>query len=247
MTGKTMIITAIAAGVIVAGVVAAFAMSSDSSVPATTTTKPAGTQSVEQITTLLMSPSVAGAPALGSGNATVTIVEFGDYQCTWCMRFHEGTKDQLMTSFVDTGKIRFLFKDYPINDLSDRASSLAAEGSYCAADQGKYWEYHNEVYSIVAYLYNNKIEGENSGYMTKDFIKQSAESVGVSDMKAFSDCLDSGKYAKVVRDNYNLARSIGLDATPSFIVLTEGETPKLLRGAHPYSTFEKVINEAYTS
>ena len=66
-------------------------------------------------------------------------------------------------------------------------------------------------------------------------------------MSAFSDCLDSAKYAGVVRENYNLARSIGLDATPSFIVLTEGETPKLLRGAHPYSTFEKVINEAYAS
>ncbi len=243
MASKTVIITAIVAGLIVAGIATAFAISSGNSVPATTTDKPASSQSAEQITTLLMSPSVAGAPALGSDNATITIVEFGDYQCTWCTRFHEATKGQLMANYVDTGKVRFLFKDYPINDLSDRASSLAAEGSYCAADQGKYWEYHDKVYSTVAYLYNNHIEGENSGYMTKDFIKQSAESVGVSDMKAFSDCLDSGKYTEVVRDNYNLARSIGLNATPSFIFLAEGETPKLLSGAHPYSTFEKIINE----
>jgi protein-disulfide isomerase len=59
---------------------------------------------------------------------------------------------------VDTGKVRFLSKDYPINDLSDRASLIAAEASYCAADQGKYWEYHDKVYSTIGYLYNNHLE-----------------------------------------------------------------------------------------
>lgn len=238
MASKTVIIAAIAAGIIVAGIATAFAVSSGAA-PATTTDKQAATQSAEQITTQLMSPSVGGAPALGSNDAKVTIVEFGDYQCTWCYRWHQGTKDTLVADYVDTGKVRFLFKDYPINDLSDRASSLAAEASYCAADQNKYWEYHDEVYG--------NWEGENTGWVTRTSLEQFAEDAGVPDTSAFSDCLDSGKYAGVVRDNYNLARSIGLDATPSFIVLTEGETPKLLRGAHPYSTFENVINEAYAS
>jgi protein-disulfide isomerase len=169
----------------------------------------------------------------------VTIVEFGDYQCTWCYRWHEGTKDSLIADYVDTGKVRFLFKDFPINDLSDRASSLAAEASYCAGDQDRYWKYHDEVYS--------NWDGENTGWVTRASLEQFAEDAGVSDMSAFSDCLDSGKHSDVVGDNYDLARSIGLDATPSFIVLTEGETPKLLRGAHPYSTFENVINGAYAS
>ncbi len=66
-------------------------------------------------------------------------------------------------------------------------------------------------------------------------------------MDEFSECLDSGMYEGTVRANYNLARSVGLDATPSFIVLVDGETPQLMRGAHPYSTFERVINEAYES
>lgn len=235
-----MIIGAIAAGIIAVGIVAAIVVSSSSAVPATVTDDtPAATKSADQITMQLMSPSIPSAPALGSDDALVTIVEFGDYQCTWCYRWHEGTKDTLVADYVDTGKVRFLFKDFPINDLSDRASSLAAEASYCAADQGTYWEYHDEVY--------DNWNGENTGWVTRASLKQFAEDAGVPDISAFSDCLDSGKHTGVVRDNYNLAISIGLDATPSFIVLTEGETPKLLRGAHPYSTFENVINEAYAS
>jgi protein-disulfide isomerase len=179
------------------------------------------------------------APALGNDNARVTIVEFGDYQCTWCYRWHESTKDMLVADYVDTGKVRFMFKDFPINDLSDRASSLAAEASYCAADQGKYWEYHDEVYS--------NWEGENTGWVSRASLERFAEDAGVSDMDEFSECLDSGMYESTVRANYNLARSVGLDATPSFIVLVDGETPQLMRGAHPYSTFERVINEAYES
>lgn len=234
-----MIIAAIVIGISVAGIAAALMVSS-SGVPATVSNeKSAPTQSAEQITTQLLSPSVASAPALGSNDAKVTIVEFGDYQCTWCHRWHEGTKDTLIADYVNTGKVRFLFKDFPINDLSDRASSLAAEASYCAADQGKYWEYHDEVY--------NNWEGENTGWVTRASLEQFAKDAGVTDISAFSDCLDSGKFTSVVRDNYNLARSIGLDATPSFIVLIQGETPQLMRGAHPYSTFERVINEAYAS
>jgi len=227
-----MIIAAVGAGVFIAGVTAAFAGS-----PGIAPAKQAN--SAEQITARLMSPSVASALALGNEDARVTIIEFGDYQCTWCYRWHEGTKDTLLADYVDTGKVRFLFKDFPINDLTDRASSLAAEGSYCAADQGKYWEYHDEVYS--------NWDGENTGWVTKDSIKQFAQNAGVSGMDTFSDCLDSGKYTGTVRSNYNLAVSIGLKATPSFVVLTDGGQPKLIEGAHPYPTFERVINEAYAS
>ncbi|HEY7505980.1 MAG TPA: thioredoxin domain-containing protein [Nitrososphaera sp.] len=229
MISKTLLIVAIVAGVIVAGVTAAIAIPANG---------PANNQD-GQIRKQLMSPTIASASALGSNDAKVTIVEFGDYQCTWCYRWHEGTKDTLVADYVDTGKVRFLFKDYPINDLSDRASSLAAEGSYCAADQGKYWEYHDTVYS--------NWDGENTGWVTRASIERFAEEAGVSDMGTFSDCLDSGKYGNTVRANYNLARTVGLDATPSFIVLIDEETPQLIRGAHPYSTFERVINEAYVS
>lgn len=238
MAKKTAMFALVAIGVLIAGGAAAVFMSGNAStVPATTIDKTAGDKSTEQIMTQLLSPSMENAPALGSGDAKVTIVEFGDYQCTWCHRWHESTKGDIMANYVDTGQVSFLFKDYPINDLSDRASSKAAEASYCAADQGKYWEYHDVLYSSW--------EGENTGWVTRDSLGQFAKDAGVSDMDAFSKCLDSGQYSSLVKDNYNLARSIGLDATPSFIVIADGQTPKLLRGAHPYSTFEGVIKDMW--
>src|SRR5919197_1425375 len=100
MKSKSLIVAAIAAIAIVAGIAAAITMSSGSLAP---TADKASGQRAQQITAKLLSPSIPGAPALGDDGAKVTIVEFGDYQCTWCMRFHEATKEQLMDNFVETG------------------------------------------------------------------------------------------------------------------------------------------------
>lgn len=235
------VIAIVAVGLVAAGV-AAFALSTQASGNATEMKSSDSTQKnvsdeAQQIISRLTA-STQNAPALGNDDAKVTVVEFGDYQCTWCHRWHESTKDTLVQDYVETGKVRFLFKDFPINDLSDRASSMAAEAAYCAGDQDKYWEYHDELYV--------KWEGENTGWVTKDSLRQFADNVGL-DQGAFSECLDSGKHSDLVRENYNLAVAIGLDATPSFIILSGDDEPKLLRGAHPYSTFEQVINAAYAS
>ncbi len=236
-----MTVALVASVIVIAGVATLFFSSSATS-NSNLLEAGAGAQNTDKragdIMTMLLSPTTEDAPALGSDSAKVTIVEFGDYQCTWCHRWHESTKDTLLANYVETGKARFLFKDFPINDLSDRASSLAAEASYCAADQGKYWEYHDELYA--------NWNGENTGWVTKASLNAFAANVGIQG-ESFSECLDSGRHSELVRQNYNLAVAIGLDATPSFIVLYEGETPKLLRGAHPYSTFQQVIDEAYAS
>jgi protein-disulfide isomerase len=235
------VIGIVVVGLVAAGV-AAFALSSQGSGNATEMKSTDSTQNnvgseAQQIVARLIA-STENAPALGSDDAKVTVVEFGDYQCTWCHRWHESTKDTLVQDYVDTGKVRFLFKDFPINDLSDRASSMAAEASYCAGDQGKYWEYHDELYV--------KWEGENTGWVTTDSLRQFADNVGLEQAE-FSECLDSGKHRDLVRENYNLAVAIGLNATPSFIILSGDDDPKLLRGAHPYSTFERVIDDSYAS
>ena len=235
------VIAIVAVGLVAAGV-GAFALSSQGSGNATEM-KSAGSNQEDvgneaQKIVARLTLSTENAPALGNDDAKVTVVEFGDYQCTWCHRWHESTKDTLVQDYVETGKVRFLFKDFPINDLSDRASSMAAEASYCAGDQDKYWEYHDELYV--------KWEGENTGWVTKDSLRQFADNVGL-EQEAFSECLDSGKHSDLVRENYNLAVAIGLNATPSFIILSGDDDPKLLRGAHPYSTFEQVIDAAYAS
>ena len=236
---KKILIAAVVAGVVVAGG-AAFLFTST---PINATESKSGNVNADpnasrnqEIISMLKTVTMAGAPALGSADAKVTIVEFGDYQCTWCYRWHGSTKDSVIADFVDTGKVRFLFKDFPINDHADRASSLAAEASYCAADQGRYWDYHDELYV--------NWDGENTGWVTKESLRQFASNIGL-DSGEFSECLDSGRHGGLVKQNYNLAVAAGLSATPSFIVLVDGETPKLIRGAHPYATFQQVIDPVY--
>jgi protein-disulfide isomerase len=102
-------------------------------------------QNATQLIQKLSTPVISNASALGSSDAPVTLIEFGDYQCAACYEFHADTKDLILTNLVKTGKVKFLFRDFPILDLpTDRASSLASEASYCSADQGKYWQYHDK-------------------------------------------------------------------------------------------------------
>ena len=195
----------------------------------------------------LSNPAYANLTALGKDNAKVIMVEFGDYQCQYCKRFHSNTKDSIITNFVNTGKLRFLFKDFTINDKpGDKASTLSAEASYCAADQGKYWQYHDEIYK------NSK--GENVAWVTKDMLKQFASNVNISDMKTFSSCLDSNRHADVIAGNNNLANNLGLQATPTFILLSTNDKPQqypqqpiAIEGAQPYSVFEQIIEKIYSS
>ena len=84
-----------------------------------------------------------GSPIMGDSNAPITILEWGDYQCTFCYKFHQNTLDTINDDFIKTGKVKLVFKDFPLNGPD---SILAAEAAYCAEDQEKYWQYHNELY-----------------------------------------------------------------------------------------------------
>ena len=185
-----------------------------------------------------LAPTTPGAYALGSDpEVNITIVEFGDYQCNSCDRFHEATKDQLMSDIVNAGKAKFIFKDYNINDYilkPTRGSTFASEAAYCAGEQGKFWQYHDELYD------NQKEEGIE--WVSTDSLKQFAANVGVANMDDFNECLGSHKYAGKIKDNYDLAQKLGLNATPTFLIIAEGKEPVKLVGAHPYSSFESVLN-----
>jgi protein-disulfide isomerase len=187
---------------------------------------------VKQIT----QPVIQNASALGSDSANITIVEFGDYKCQYCARFHRETSNQIMDNYVNTGQAKFLFKDFVINDRAfDKGSTLASRASYCAADQGKYWQYHDEVYS--------NSEGENSGWVTKNSLMEFAKNVQIPDLMKFSECLDSQKYNDVVTQNNQLAKSLGIDSTPTFLLVTQGQEPVGIEGAQPYDSFEEAISQ----
>jgi protein-disulfide isomerase len=192
------------------------------------------TQKEARLTTLLLTPSIPNAQALGNESAKITLVEFGDYQCTFCKRFHVNTRELVINNFVDTGKVRFLFKDYPINDISPtNSSTLAAEASYCAADQYRYWEYHNELY--------DNWRGENTGWISPESLLVFAKNSGIGNVSQFSNCVGSHKYSTLVQRNYDLAVSLRLTSTPSFVILSEFKSPMVIVGSQPFQTFDYMI------
>jgi protein-disulfide isomerase len=232
---KAIVVGVVLAVVIIGGSAIAF-------LPVPQNNPKASTQSNEfdDIFKKLTRPVIQNASALGSNTANITIVEFGDYKCQYCARFHRETKSQLIDNFVDTGQVKFMFKDFVVNDRPlDKQSTLTARASYCAADQGKYWQYHDEVFD------NSK--GEDVGWVTKEILNQFAQNVQVPDLMKFSECVDSQKYNDVVAQNNELARSLGVSATPTFLIIKQGRQPEGIEGAQPYNSFQEVISQLQKS
>ncbi len=170
-----------------------------------------------------------GSPMLGDPNAKITIVEWGDYQCTYCHLFHENTKDQIIQQYVNTGKVNFVFRDFPLNGPD---SVFAAEAAYCAGDQGKYWQYHDELY--------NNWGGERTGWVNQKSLDQFATDTGL-DLNQFDKCLIDKKYENKVLENQKFGQEIGIDATPSFIIF-DGSKATKVEGAQPFSIFQQVLD-----
>ena len=188
---------------------------------------PNETKPDEKITTQAL--ILNGSPMMGNPNAPITIVEWGDYQCTFCHKFHQSSKDTLIEEYVNTGKINFLFRDFPLNGPD---SVLAAQASYCADDQGKYWEYHDEIYKNWA--------GERTGWVTRQSLDQFANTVRL-DLVQFNKCIDDKKYQQRVLENEKFGVKIGIKATPTFLIFNTGKIAKI-EGNQPFSVFRQVID-----
>ena len=171
-----------------------------------------------------------GSPVLGSENAPITIVEFGDYQCEACYHWFHNTRADIIDNYIETGKAKLVFVDLP---FLGRDSIAAAQATYCAEDQGKYWDYHN-------ILYNFQEEIDN-GWASKDRLVAFAFNLEMN-LEEFSDCMDTSKYSKRVKANYDEAVKQGAGGTPTFIIITPDGVTKKIEGPQPYSAFLKVIN-----
>ena len=170
-----------------------------------------------------------GSPSLGSESASITIVEFGDYQCEACYYWFHNTRVSLIDNYIETGKAKLVFVDLP---FLGRDSPKAAQASYCAEDQGKYWEYHE-----ILYIFQ---EGENSGWADRDRLNSFAFSLDMN-MDEFNDCMDYSKYAKRVQANYDQAVKNGVQGTPTFIIISQDGTTEKFAGPQPYSVFAAII------
>ncbi len=212
MVGKQILIVPIIIGVLVGGFLAFFPE----------------TQSSEVLTESVLIEG--GSPIMGNPNALITILEWGDYQCTFCYKFHQNTLDVIKEDFIKTGKVKLVFKDYPLNGPD---SILAAEASYCAKDQEKYWQYHDELYKNWA--------GEKTGWVTRESLNEFATTINLN-LTEFNECLNEGKYQKKVNALYEFGKEIGIDATPSFLVFNDQEIIKI-RGNQPLEVFLKTFDE----
>lgn len=170
-----------------------------------------------------------GSPIMGNSNAPITILEWGDYQCTFCYKFHQNTLNTIQEGFINTGKVRLVFKDFPLNGQD---SLLAAEASYCAEDQEKYWQYHDELYDNWG--------GERTGWVTRESLENFANTVNL-DLNEFNKCLDDHKYQNKVKITHEFGKEIGIDATPSFLVFN-GEKIIKIRGNQPLEVFLKTFD-----
>ena len=173
---------------------------------------------------------IQGATILGNPNAEITIVEFGDYQCTFCYKFHDETMDKINQEYIKTANVNFIYKDFPLNG---EQSILASEASYCAQKQNKFWEYHDMLY--------NNWGGENTGWITKNVLHGFARDVGLN-LDEFSQCLENSEYRQKVLDNEQFAREIGINATPSFLIFNDSELYRII-GAQPFDRFEQAFQE----
>ena len=171
-----------------------------------------------------------GSPIMGNIDAPITILEWGDYQCTYCYKFHQNTLNIINEEFIKTGKVKIIFKDFPLNGPD---SKLAAEASYCAHDQQKYWEYHDELYKNWG--------GERTGWITREALTKFAQSTELN-IEEFNKCLDVHKYQNKVDSIHNFGKEIGIDATPTFLVFNDEKIIKI-RGNQPLEVFLKTFDE----
>ena len=175
-----------------------------------------------------------GSTILGNPDAKITIVEFGDYQCTFCYKFHDETMKKIDQAYIKTENVNFVYRDFPLNGPQ---SILASEASYCAQKQNKFWEYHDTLY--------NNWGGENTGWITKNVLLGFANDVKL-DLDSFSQCLENSEFKQKVLDNEQFAREIGIDATPSFLIFNDSELYRII-GAQPFEKFEQALQELGTS
>jgi len=172
-----------------------------------------------------------GSPLLGSPDAPITIVEYGDYQCSNCKRFATQVKPLIIENYINTGKVKLVFKDFTIYGNDSVNGAIAA---HCASEQNKFWEMHD-------FMYQNQ-KAVNSGWLSVDSIKKFASGIGL-DMQQFNTCFDSKRYAQQVTENFNDGKSAGVKGTPTFIIINSGGLTVTVPGAQPFNTFKQVLDK----
>lgn len=173
--------------------------------------------------------SIDDDAVLGDKNAKVTIIEFSDYQCPFCRTFWKETLFQIKSEYINTGKVKFVYRDYPLS--FHPMANPSAQAAECADDQGRYWDMHDKMFS------EQDKKGQGTISYTIEDIKRWASEIGL-DRSKFNQCLDSGKYKAEVEKDFNDGSASGVSGTPSVFI-----NGRLVVGAQPFAAFKAIIDE----
>jgi protein-disulfide isomerase len=180
---------------------------------------------------------IASEPVKGRGTAKVAVIEFSDYQCPFCSRYTKDALPQIRTEYIDTGKIKYVFRDLPLS--FHKQAFKAAEAAHCAGVQGKFWEMHDTLF-------------QNQTALAPEQLATHAKTVGVDDVQ-FQQCLDSARFAADINKDIADAGAAGITGTPTFLVgvIQPGDgrvkVLKKLVGAKPYAEFKAAIDAALSA
>ena len=170
------------------------------------------------------------SPILGNPNAPITMVEFGDYQCTFCSKFFHETENTIVTNYIKTGKVKILFKDFII---LGQDSVNAANAAHCANDQKLFWEYHSMLY--------NNWDGEDTGWANLEHLHEFANTLGLN-MDIFSSCMSDLKWNELVNLSSIDGQKLGVTGTPTFFVIDQNNDVIKITGAQRYDVFKQVFD-----
>jgi protein-disulfide isomerase len=174
-----------------------------------------------------------GSPIIGNPAAPVTLIEFGDFQCEFCARFAKVTEPDVNATYIQTGKANMVFKHFV---TLGEDSITAAIASQCANEQGQFWNFYKSAYENQGQ--------EDSGWANMENMKKFASQIPGLDKQKFDSCMDSQKYKSLVDNDMSLGVSLGMQGTPSFIIVkNDGSKPETLPGAQPFPSFQSIIDK----
>ena len=186
----------------------------------------------------LVQISLDDDPIKGDPDAPVTIVEFSDFQCPFCSRFYQQTLPQLEENYIDTGKVKLVYRDMPLDSLHSNArpAHIAAE---CADEQGGFWDYHDILFES-----QGQWQRLSSSELSSTFVEYASDLK--MDTASFESCLNSPEIADEVNQDVLDARKNGATGTPTFFIGNEKDGFEKLVGAQPFSAFQQTIDNLLT-
>ena len=230
-------ISILIAGVLIAG---ALIYSTGKKTVGPAETKKADTGLVVQAPAAIQGVEIGDSVILGDQKASVTFIEYADYQCPFCTSFFKETEPLLIKDYVDKGNVKMVYKDFAFLDQfagGKNESHLAAEAAACAADQGKFWDYHDLIFKTeIADQQANPGKSENNGNLNVEKLESLAQELGLN-KNQFNSCLESNKYKDKIQKEVVEAQALGVKATPTFFI-----NGQKFEGALPYPQFKATID-----